>query len=251
MYFLYPTNDFLPTVKCQIIEFHSYTLSQPKEVRSQQLPEKKAAGRKPSGLGALPAAPASIVDTYEKLLSSILEFSSFGKLFKKLKYFQNSEVEVKPLRSLPYDLQGQTFVAFEKPEGCCWEFFEMIDAFSREAEDGGVEDEYQSEDLEVVAEDYILKGSEVVPNNARPHTCLLSGVYIENVKVLVILSFGIDISDDISVSDALHEIGASGSLVGLMNKVRHFVGYCHKCSEYFNEFMNGRLSELRFGTPKD
>lgn len=28
-----------------------------------------------------------------------------------------SEVAVKPLRSLPYDSPGQTFVAFEKPEG--------------------------------------------------------------------------------------------------------------------------------------
>lgn len=28
-----------------------------------------------------------------------------------------SEVATKPLRSLPYDTPGQTFVAFEKPEG--------------------------------------------------------------------------------------------------------------------------------------
>lgn len=28
-----------------------------------------------------------------------------------------SEVATKPLRSLPYDSPGQTFVAFEKPEG--------------------------------------------------------------------------------------------------------------------------------------
>ncbi|KAK1383882.1 hypothetical protein POM88_021617 [Heracleum sosnowskyi] len=143
-------------------------------------------------------------------------------MLQKLKYFQNSEVEVKPLRSLPYDLPGQTFVAFEKPEGvtAVGNFLKCLEIYCERAEDGGVEDEYQSEDLEVVAEDYILKGSEVVPNNARPRTCLLSGVYIENMKVLVILSFGIDISDDISVSDALHEIGASGSLVVLMNKVR-------------------------------
>ncbi|KAK1370093.1 hypothetical protein POM88_036185 [Heracleum sosnowskyi] len=135
-------------------------------------------------------------------------------MLQKLKYFQK--------RSLPYDLPGQTFVAFEKPEGvtAVGNFLKCLQIYCERAEDGGVEDEYQSEDLEVVAEDYILKGSEVVPNNARPRTCLLSGVYIENVKVLVILSFGIDISDDISVSDALHEIGASGSLVGLMNKVR-------------------------------
>ncbi|KAK1370214.1 hypothetical protein POM88_036306 [Heracleum sosnowskyi] len=105
-------------------------------------------------------------------------------MLQKLKYFQNSEVEVKPLRSLPYDLPGQTFVAFEKPEGvtAVGNFLKCLEIYCERAEDGGVEDEYQSEDLEVVAEDYILKGSEVVPNNARPRTCLLSGVYIENVK---------------------------------------------------------------------
>lgn len=72
---------------------------------------------------------------------------------------------------------------------------------------------------------YILicpsQGTEVIPNNARSHTCLLSGIYIGNVKVLVRLSFGIvghkEVamklavrSDDISVSDAIHEIVGSG-----------------------------------------
>lgn len=61
----------------------------------------------------------------------------------------------------------------------------------------------------------------MVPNNARSHVCLLSGVYIGNMKVLVRLSFGIDgakevamklsvRSDDENVSDAIHEIVASG-----------------------------------------
>ncbi|CAN4112346.1 unnamed protein product [Withania somnifera] len=65
------------------------------------------------------------------------------------------------------------------------------------------------------------EGSEVVPSNSRSHTCLLSGVYIGNVKVLVRLSFGVGgpkevamklavRSEDISVSDAIHEIVASG-----------------------------------------
>ena len=65
------------------------------------------------------------------------------------------------------------------------------------------------------------EGTEVIPSNSRSHTCLLSGVYIGNVKVLVRLSFGIDSSkevamklavrsEDVTVSDAIHEIVASG-----------------------------------------
>ena len=56
----------------------------PKEVKSQPLAEKKATGKKPTGLGAPPIGPVSTVDAYEKLLSSIPEFSDFGKLFKVL-----------------------------------------------------------------------------------------------------------------------------------------------------------------------
>ncbi|CAL5407345.1 unnamed protein product [Camellia sinensis] len=141
--------------------------SVPKEVKSLPLAEKKAPGKKPTGLGAAPTAPTSTVDAYEKLLSSIPEFSSFGKLFKssapvelteaETKYVVNTvqhifdrhvvfqynctnsipeqllenvtvvvdasdtekftEVSTRPLRSLPYDSPGQTFVVFEKPEG--------------------------------------------------------------------------------------------------------------------------------------
>ncbi|KAL1833748.1 hypothetical protein ACET3Z_003399 [Daucus carota] len=296
--------------------------SVPKEVKSKPIAE-------PTGLRAPPAAaPAPTVDTYERLLSSIPEFSSFGKPFKssapvelteaETEYAVNvvkhifdghvvfqynctntipeqllenvsvivdaseaeefSEVAVTPIKSLPYGSPGQTFVAFEKPGGvtAVGKFLNVlrfivkeVDPSSGEAEDVGVEDEYQLEDLEVVAADYILKvgvsnfrnawesmdpdtervdeyglgpreslaeavgvvinllglqpceGTEVVPNNARSHTCLLSGVYIGNVKVLVRLSFGIDSrkevamklavrSDDISVSDAIHDIVASG-----------------------------------------
>lgn len=54
----------------------------PKEIKSQPLAEKKAPGKKPTGLGAPPSGPASTVETYERLLSSIPEFSNFGKLFK-------------------------------------------------------------------------------------------------------------------------------------------------------------------------
>jgi hypothetical protein len=68
---------------------------------------------------------------------------------------------------------------------------------------------------------HYLQGTEVVPPNSRSHTCLLSGVYIGGVKVLVRLSFGLDgakdvamklavRSDDVTVSDAIHEIVASG-----------------------------------------
>ncbi|KAK6159458.1 hypothetical protein DH2020_006772 [Rehmannia glutinosa] len=302
--------------------------SVPKEVKSQPLAEKKAPGKKPTGLGAPPSAPTSTDDAYERLLSSIPEFASFGKLFKssapveltesETEYAVNvvkhifdrhvvfqynctntipeqllenvtvivdaseaeefSEVGTKPLRSLPYDTPAQTFVAFEKPEGvpAVGKFSNMlrftvkeVDPSTGEAEDDGVEDEYQLEDFEVAAADYILKvgvsnfknawesmgadserideyglgpreslteavnavinllgmqpceGTEVVPSNSRSHTCLLSGVYIGNMKVLVRLSFGIDgtkevamklavRSEDENVSDAIHEIVASG-----------------------------------------
>lgn len=61
----------------------------------------------------------------------------------------------------------------------------------------------------------------MVPNNSRSHTCLLSGVFIGNVKVLVRLQFGLDSSrevamklavrsEDEAVSDTIHEIVASG-----------------------------------------
>lgn len=54
-------------------------------------------------------------------------------------------------------------------------------------------------------------------NNSRSHTCVLSGVFTGNVKVLVRFSFGIAglrevakklavRSDDVSVSDTIHEI---------------------------------------------
>lgn len=66
-----------------------------------------------------------------------------------------------------------------------------------------------------------IQGTEAVPSNSRSHTCLLSGIYIGNVKVLVRLSFGIDgskevamklavRSEDESVSEAIHELVASG-----------------------------------------
>ncbi|XP_022746877.1 coatomer subunit gamma [Durio zibethinus] len=302
--------------------------SVPKEVKTQPLVEKKAPGKKPTGLGAPPTGPPSTFDAYEKLLSSIPEFANFGKLFKssapvelteaETEYAVNvvkhifdghvvfqynctntipeqllenvtvivdaseaeefAEVASKPLRSLPYDSPGQTFVAFEKPEGvpAVGKFSNMlrfvvkeVDPSTGEAEDDGVEDEYQLEELEVVAADYMLKvgvsnfrnawesmgqdfervdeyglgprdslaeavntvinllgmqpceGTEVVPSNSRSHTCLLSGVYIGNVKVLVRLQFGIDgpkdiamklavRSEDETVSDAIHEIVASG-----------------------------------------
>lgn len=56
--------------------------SVPREVKSQPFAEKKAAAKKAAGLGAPPVGPTSTVDTYEKLLLSIPEFSTFGRLFK-------------------------------------------------------------------------------------------------------------------------------------------------------------------------
>ncbi|KAL9333378.1 hypothetical protein Peur_073517 [Populus x canadensis] len=302
--------------------------SVPKEVKSQPLAEKKAPGKKPTGLGAPPTGPPSTVDAYERLLSSIPEFSDFGKLFKssapvelteaETEYAVNvvkhifdrhvvfqynctntipeqllenvsvivdsseadnfAEVASKPLRSLPYDTPGQTFVAFEKPEGitAVGKFsntlrfiVKEVDPTTGEAEEDGVEDEYQLEDLEVVAADYMMKvgvsnfrnawesmgdefehvdeyglgprenlaeaviavinllgmqpceGTEVVATNSRSHTCLLSGVFLGNVRVLARLQFGIhgsrDVamklavrSEDEAVSDTIHEIVSSG-----------------------------------------
>lgn len=56
--------------------------SVPREIKSQPLAEKKAPGKKPTGLGAPPSGPVSTVDAYENLLASIPEFASFGRLFK-------------------------------------------------------------------------------------------------------------------------------------------------------------------------
>ncbi|KAL7206687.1 hypothetical protein ACSBR2_019409 [Camellia fascicularis] len=68
--------------------------SVPKEVKSLPLAEKKAPGKKPTGLGAAPTAPTSTVDACEKLLSSIPEFLSFGKhFFKSLAPVELTEAE--------------------------------------------------------------------------------------------------------------------------------------------------------------
>ncbi|CAA6663000.1 unnamed protein product [Spirodela intermedia] len=272
--------------------------SVPKEVKSQPLVEKKAAGKKPTGLGPPASKPTSAVDAYERLLSSIPEFSSFGKLFKssapvelteaETEYSVNvvkhvydghvvlqynctntipeqllenvtvlvdaseaeefSEVAVWPLKSLPYDSPGQTFVAFEKPEGAvsAGKFSNLlkfivkeVDPSTGEAEEEGVEDEYQLEEVEIVAADYMLKNERVdeyglgprdslseavsaVINILGMHPCEVPhvpplGVFIGNAKVLVRLAFGIDASkhvamklavrsDDPSVSEAIHDI---------------------------------------------
>ncbi|KAJ8460638.1 hypothetical protein OPV22_033564 [Ensete ventricosum] len=305
------------------IPFDIYSV--PKEIKPQPLAEKKVPGRKFTGLGGPPSAPVSAV-AYEKLLSLIPEFSSFGKLFKSSRPVELSEAETeyavnvvkhiydghvvfqynctntiseqllenvtvfvdaseaedfsevasKPLRSLPYDSPGQTFVAFEKPYGLpatgrfsnLLKFFvKEVDPATVEAEEEGVEDEYQLEDLEIVPADYMLKvgvsnfknawesmgpdnervdeyglgareslaeavcavidilgmqpceGTEVVPSNSRSHACLLSGIFISNVKVLVRLSFGIDESKQVAmklavrskdpnISERIHEIVA-------------------------------------------
>lgn len=61
------------------------------------------------------------------------------------------------------------------------------------------------------------EGTEVVPPNARSHTCILAGNFIGDLSVLVRLSFGIDPqkqvamklavrSEDQYISDAVHEI---------------------------------------------
>ncbi|KAI4356206.1 hypothetical protein L6164_000246 [Bauhinia variegata] len=69
-------------------------------------------------------------------------------------------------RSLPYDSPGQTFVAFEKPQGLATTgklsnilrfIVKEIDPSTGETVDDGVEDECQLEDLDVVAADYMIK----------------------------------------------------------------------------------------------
>ena len=52
-----------------------------REARSHPLQDKKAPGKKPPA-GAPAPAPVSAVDAYQKMLSSIAEFSGFGRLFK-------------------------------------------------------------------------------------------------------------------------------------------------------------------------
>jgi coatomer protein complex subunit gamma len=56
--------------------------SVPKEVKSQPFAEKKAPGKKPTGLAAPPSGPPSTADAYQRVLSSIPEFANFGNLFK-------------------------------------------------------------------------------------------------------------------------------------------------------------------------
>ncbi|CAK9218113.1 unnamed protein product [Sphagnum troendelagicum] len=184
------------------------------------------------------------------------------------------EVVSKPLVSMPYGAPGKVFVAFQKPEGACslakfantLRFYvKAVDPSTGESEEEGYEDEYQLEDSEVTAADYILKigvsnfrnawesmdpdservdeyglgvrenlqeavravstilgmqpceATEVVPPNARSHTCLLSGKFLGGVQVLVRLSVGIEAqkqvamklmvrSEDPAVSDIIHEI---------------------------------------------
>ncbi|KAG2553559.1 hypothetical protein PVAP13_9KG533900 [Panicum virgatum] len=298
-----------------------------REVRSLPLQEKKAPGKKAPAAAAAPA-PVAAVDAYQKMLSSIPEFTGFGRLFKSSEPVELTEAETeyavnvvkhiydsyvvlqynctntieeqlledvtvcvdasdaeefseicsKPLARLPYNSTGQIFVAFEKPERvpAIGKFLNLlkftvkeVDTSTGEADEDGVEDEYQLEEFEVVAADYMLRvpvsnfrnawenmdpeservdeyglgvreslaeavsavinilgmqpceGTEVVPRNARSHSCLLSGVFIGDVKVLVRLSFGLSgpnevamkltvRSDDPEISDKIHEIVARG-----------------------------------------
>ncbi|KAL9253317.1 Coatomer subunit gamma-like protein [Drosera capensis] len=277
-----------------------------REVKSQPLTEKKAPGKKPTGLAASPAVPSSGSSAPVELTEAETEYAV--NVVKHIFYvhivFQYNctntipeqllenvavivdasdaeefnEVASKPLKSLPFDVSGQTFVSFQKPKGvpAAGKFsntltfiVKEVDPSTGEAEEDGVEDEYHLEGLDVVVADYMLKvgvsnfrnawesmgsdcerideydlgareslagtvndatnllgmqpceGTEVVANNSRSHTCLLSGLFIGNVKVLVRLQFGLDQSrnvamklavrsEDEAVSDLIHEIVASG-----------------------------------------
>ncbi|KAI8006875.1 Coatomer subunit gamma-2 [Camellia lanceoleosa] len=63
--------------------------SVPKEVKSLPLAEKKAPGKKPTGLGVFAQALTSFVDAYEKLLSSILSSQALGS-FSRFFYGHSS-----------------------------------------------------------------------------------------------------------------------------------------------------------------
>ncbi|KAL9269538.1 Coatomer subunit gamma-like protein [Drosera capensis] len=291
-----------------------------KEVKFQPLAEKKAPGKKPTGLAAS-AVPSSGSSAPFELTEAETEYAVnvVKHIFYEHIVFQYNcnntipeqllenvavivdasdaeefnEVASKPLKSLPFDVTGQTFVSFQKPRGvpAAGKFSntltfivkevqallislafcvpEEVDPSTGEAEEDGVEDEYHLEGLDVVVSDYMLKvgvsnfrnawesmgsdcervdeydlgtreslagtvndainllgmqpceGTEVVANNSRSHTCLLSGLFIGEVKVLVRLQFGLDQSrnvamklavrsEDEAVSDLIHEIVASG-----------------------------------------
>lgn len=77
----------------------------PKEVKSHTLAEKKAPGKKPTGLGAIPSGPSSTADAYEKMLSAIPEFANFGKLFKVLSLYSSSTILFFMLLSFLYLMQ--------------------------------------------------------------------------------------------------------------------------------------------------
>ncbi|VVA99272.1 unnamed protein product [Arabis nemorensis] len=81
-------------------------------------------------------------------------------------------------------------------------------------------DEYGLGQRDSLAE-AVKAGTETVASNARSHTCLLSGLYIGDVKVLVKAQFGMDNTKEIvmklavraedrSVSVAIHAIVACG-----------------------------------------
>ncbi|KAL2650491.1 hypothetical protein R1flu_018619 [Riccia fluitans] len=76
------------------------------------------------------------------------------------------QVASRKLGSMPYGAPGQAFVAFQKPEGVLsvGKFSNIlkfrvkeVDPNTGDCEDEGYDDEYQLEDLEVTAADYILK----------------------------------------------------------------------------------------------
>ncbi|KAL3701141.1 hypothetical protein R1sor_019163 [Riccia sorocarpa] len=76
------------------------------------------------------------------------------------------QVASKKLASMPYGAPGQAFVAFQKPEGVLsvGKFSNIlkfrvkeVDPNTGDCEDEGYDDEYQLEELEVTAADYVLK----------------------------------------------------------------------------------------------
>ncbi|KAK1276354.1 Coatomer subunit gamma [Acorus gramineus] len=157
----------------------------PREVKTQPLAEKKATGKKPAGLGEPPSGPPSTVDAYEQLLSSISEFSSFGKLFKSSAPVELTEAETEyEVNVVKHIHDGHVVFQYNCTNTIPTQLLENVTVFvySSEAEeftevvsnpvalevfhleslvenfrnalesmgDDGVEDDYQLEDLEVV-----------------------------------------------------------------------------------------------------
>ncbi|RLN39967.1 hypothetical protein C2845_PM01G08390 [Panicum miliaceum] len=148
-----------------------------REVRSLPLQEKKAPGKKAPAAAAAPA-PVSAVDAYQKMLSSIPEFAGFGRLFKSSEPVELTEAETEYAVNVVKHIYDSYVVLqynctntieeqlLEDPERvpAIGKFLNLlkftvkeVDTSTGEADEDGVEDEYQLEEFEIAAADYMLR----------------------------------------------------------------------------------------------